>query len=67
MLLLFFVVVVVVAVAVVVVVVNRRFLLNYVAPRNLWYVKFKNVLVVPIKTNHLIILPTLLFWHINQV
>ena len=38
--------VVFVVIIVVVVVVNRRFSLNYAALRNLWYVKFKNVLVL---------------------
>jgi hypothetical protein len=49
----------VVVVVFVVVVVNRKFLLNYVALRNLRYAKFKNMLVLPIKTNRLIILPTM--------
>jgi len=40
------VVAVVFVVIIVVVVVNRRFSLNYAALRNLWYVKFKNVLVL---------------------
>jgi hypothetical protein len=41
---------VVVVVVVIVVVVNRSFLPNYVALRNLLYVKFKNLLVLPIKS-----------------